>query len=157
MLTCFTLSAGIPVRGERVTEVRWQELLQMCKGQESLIRTLSLAFPEQGEHPLGTAGGWAASVKERWLCNSLNSLESAVPLSVCSQDKGEACSACFTELVRSGFKMILGDPSSHLLPCYLSSLRPVWKVLGVVKAQTTKKFVFSLTFGSFFWNFSISF
>lgn len=53
MLTCFTLSAGIPVRGERVTEVRWQELLQMCKGQESLMQTLSLILLEQEQHPVG--------------------------------------------------------------------------------------------------------
>lgn len=61
-----------------------------------------------------------------------NSLENS--LYVCLQDKGEARSACFTELansVKSGFQGILGDPNSHLLPCHLSSLRTSWKVFGI--------------------------
>lgn len=48
MLTCFTLSAGIPVRGERVTEVRWQELLQMCKGQGEPATDIVSGFPRAG-------------------------------------------------------------------------------------------------------------
>lgn len=39
--------------------------------------------------------------KEKWLCNSFNSLENAVPLYVCLQDKGEGCLACFTEWIWS--------------------------------------------------------
>lgn len=48
MLTCFPLSAGIPVRGERVTEVRWQELLQMCKGQGEPATDIVSGFTRAG-------------------------------------------------------------------------------------------------------------
>lgn len=77
--------------------------------------------------------------KERWLCNSFSSWENAVSLYVCSQDKGEGCLTSFTELARSGFQEGLGDPNSHLFPRYLSSLRTLWKVFDIPKAQTTKK------------------
>lgn len=102
-------------------------------------------------------GAEQSGCKQRWLCNSVNSLENAVPLYVCSQDKGEGCLACFAESVRSGFQGILGDPNSHLLPCYLSSLRTVWNVFGIAKAQTTKNLCSVWHLVAFFWNFSISF
>lgn len=75
--------------------------------------------------------------KDGCVTTFFNSLENAVPLYVCLQDKGEGCLACFTELansVKSGFQGILGDPkipNSHLLPCYLSSLRTLWKMFGI--------------------------
>lgn len=121
-----------PHRGERVSEVRWQELLQMCKEQGSLIQTLSLAL----------CGAVMRASGYFWLLISLyvrkeDCVISLIPwrtlspfLSVCTRS-GMLSLFFGIASLRSGFQEIWSNLSSHLLWYLPSSLRTLGKVLSV--------------------------
>lgn len=114
----------------------------MCRERDGLTRALSLVLCRAVIIPSGYF----------WLLIRLHvrkddCVTSLIPWRMLSRfmsehtAKGEGCSPCFAELpysVRDGFQEIPSDLNCHLLPCYLSSLRTLWKVLSICQDQPTE-------------------
>lgn len=126
-----------PHQGERVSEVRWQELLQMCKGRGSLIQTLSLALC--GAVIRASGYFWlliSLYVRKEDCVISLIPWRTLSPFLSVNTRRGMLSLFFRIALLKSGFQEIWSHLSSHLLWHFPNSLRTSGKVLSIPEDKT---------------------